>query len=533
MNFNWRKVSAICSFISIINLSAQTSHEISVKDFGAKGDGISVDTKEIQKAIDKCSEKGGTVFFPPGKYLTGSLNLKDNIDIYISSGAIILGSTNLNDYTEHQPELKSYNDAFLRFSLFYAEKVKNISIRGEGVIDGQGSSFKVTTKAKPDRYKNRPFIIRFVECENIRIENLTLQNSAMWMQQYLACSDLTIRGIKVFNHANQNNDMMDIDGCSNVIISDCIGDTDDDAIVLKSTSLHANENIIINNCIVSSHCNAVKMGTESTGGFKNIAISNIVIKPSREKKPIFGTPGGISGIILATVDGGILEGITISNITISGPQVPICLRLGNRARKYSDEAPAPGVGVFRNVLISNIVANNVDAIGCSITGIPDNYIENVSLENIKITFRGGVRKGDYKTEVQEMVESYPEGTMWGNLPAYGFYIRHAREIKLTNVSISYKEKDQRPAILLDDTENIKINSLDATVSKEAEHLIGVINSRNICIENSVAKGESECFVSVKDSISKNIFLNGNDLRNFKKPFLQKVEGQIKPSCNIN
>jgi len=343
-------ITASLIFISILtaNAYASSSYNIYVTNYGAKGDGVTLDTKAIQKAIDECPLEGGTVIFSPGKYLTGSLELRSNIEIYISAGALILGSTDIGDYFEKQPELKSYNDAFLRHSLFYGERLKNITIRGDGIIDGQGSYFKVTTKVKPDRYRNRPFIIRLIECENVRVENVTLQNSAMWMQQYLACTDLIIRGIRVINHANQNNDMMDIDGCKNVIISDCIGDTDDDGIVLKSTSPHITENVLINNCIISSHCNAIKIGTESTGGFKNISVSNIIIKPSRSEKVIYGYPYGISGITLTNVDGGILEGIAISNVMMDGPVVPIFLRLGNRARKHT-EMPLCRRSVFSEI----------------------------------------------------------------------------------------------------------------------------------------------------------------------------------------
>lgn len=141
MKFNPNKILFVASFFLMINVFAQTNHEISVKDFGAKGDGVTLDTKAIQSAVDKCSADGGTVLFPPGKYLTGSIELKSNVDVYISNGATILGSTNIGDYFERLPKLQSYNDAFLKHSLFYAEKVKNISIRGEGIIDGQGSFF--------------------------------------------------------------------------------------------------------------------------------------------------------------------------------------------------------------------------------------------------------------------------------------------------------------------------------------------------------------------------------------------------------
>jgi hypothetical protein len=526
------KILFIYGFIFVFNISAGTKSEINVRDFGAKGDGITLDTKAIQEAVDKCAESGGTVIFPSGKYLTGSIELKNNVDIYIPNGTTILGSTNIEDYFERQPELKSYNDIFLKHSLFYGEKLKNISIRGEGVIDGQGSFFKVTTKVKPDRYRNRPYIIRFIECENVRIENLTLQNSAMWMQQYLACTDLYISGIKVINHENQNNDMMDIDGCKNVIISDCIGDTDDDGIVLKSTSPHITENIVINNCIISSHCNAIKMGTESTGGFRNVAISNIVVKPSKNEKVIFGQPYGISGITLAVVDGGILDGVTISNIMIDGPMVPIFLRLGNRARKHKESAPTPPIGKFRNVKISNVIAKNIKSIGASISGIPDNYIEDVQLSDIKIEYVGGIKKDGYNFKVEELAENYPESTMWGNLPAYGFYIRHARGIKLNNISLSYYEKDERSAMELDDVKDMEIFSLYAKISPEANHLIGINNSKDIFIENSISIGKANYFLAIDDSISENIIMKGNDLRKFEKPFIQKVDGQVQMFNNI-
>ena len=207
-----------------------------VRDFGANGDGIILNTSAIQKAIDSCSIVGGTVLFPAGNYLTGSLELRSNVTIYLQAGATILGSKSLSDYLPHTPKLRSYNDIFLKYSLFYAENVENISIKGEGTINGQGSAFKVTTTQKPERYMNRPFVIRFIKCKNVRLEGITLKNSPMWMQQYLGCEDLFINKIKVFNHSNKNNDMMDIDGCKNVVISDCIGDTDDDGITLKSTS---------------------------------------------------------------------------------------------------------------------------------------------------------------------------------------------------------------------------------------------------------------------------------------------------------
>ena len=522
-------------FIIIFSYSVifcQSSGRFSVKDFGAKGDGVALDTKSIQSAIDKCSEAGGTVVFTSGKYLTGSLELKSNVNIFIGGGAVILGSTNINDYTGHTPALKSYNDVFLKHSLFYAERVKNISISGDGIIDGQGGSFKVMTKVKPDRYRNRPYIIRFVECDNVKVENITMRNSAMWMQQYLACRDLFIHGIRVYNHANQNNDMMDIDGCSNVIISDCVGDTDDDGITLKSTSPRITENVVISNCVISSHCNAFKLGTESTGGFRNISISNLVIKPSDSKTKIYGFDAGICGINLSAVDGGILEGITISNIRIDGPQVPIYLRLGNRGRKYSEDAPAPGVGTYKNVMISNVTATNVGPVGCSITGIPGHYVNDISIDNIKIVFSGKGTKEDADKIPAELEDQYPEATMWGNLPAYGFFIRHAKNISLGNVDVSFENSDVRPAVICSDVDGLKISGLTAECGENSASLISLIDVKNAWINNSSPSSSTGLFVKISGPESGGVKLTGNDFRLVKEIFNQKAKSLVKMEGNV-
>jgi polygalacturonase len=480
-----------------------------VKSFGAKGDGVALDTKALQNAIDKVSGKGGTIYFPPGEYLIGSVQLKSNINLYISSGAIILGSRSLSDYLPHTPNIKSYNDVFLKYSLFYAEEAENISIKGEGVIDGQGSAFKVMTKQKPERYMNRPFVIRFIKCKNVHIEGITLKNSPMWMQHYFACEDLYISKIRVINHSNKNNDMMDIDGCKNVVISDCIGDTDDDAITLKSTSPLITENVTINNCIISSHCNAIKFGTESTGGFKNIIISDIIVKPSSADSVITGYAGGISGITLATVDGGIIDGVVISNIKINGPQVPIFLRLGNRGRKYIESVAGVPVGSFKNVSINNVFAENTGPYGCSITGIPGSYVENITLENISINYAGGISKEKVNQEMKELEDSYPESTMWGNLPSYAFYLRHVKNIKFSNVSFRLNMKDARPAMVCSNVENLQIYSMGLDIDKSAEAVFVFANVSKALISDTRVMSEVDCFVKVIDKSSNDITLKDN------------------------
>jgi polygalacturonase len=501
-------------------------------DFGATGDGKTLNTLALQRAVDKCAEQGGTVVVPPGTYLTGSIELKSNVELYLQNGATILGSPQLSDYAEHRPTLKSYNDVFLKHSLFYAERQSNIAIRGSGTIDGQGGLFPVLTNEKPARYRNRPFVIRFVECSNVTVENVTLKNSAMWMQQYLACENLAIRGIRVFNHANKNNDMMDIDGCENVVISDCIGDTDDDGITLKSTSTRITHNVTITNCVISSHCNALKTGTESTGGFKNIVISNVTITPSKADSVITGKRNGICGITLTLVDGGVMDGVSISNIVMDGPEVPLFIRLGNRARVPYNGARVPGVGQMRNISISDVTAKNVKATGCAIAGLPGHALEGISLKNIRITGAGGSALNAYKPP-EELEDHYPESTMWGELPAYGYFIRHVRGLSMSDVQLTYEREDTRPALVLSDITDATLSGVNAMVSPRAEAAILLDNARGVLLTGSKLRTPTSNFIKLIGSDNRNISVIGNDLTNAARllPTPEQQEDVVYSACN--
>lgn len=485
-----------------------------ITEFGAKGDGNTINTAAIQNAVDKCAETGGVVIVPPGVFLTGSIELKSNVELNLQKGATILGSTRLADYVEHKPRLRSYNDLFLRFSLFYAERQSNISITGLGTIDGQGEQFKVISKEKPERYKNRPYLIRLVECKDVRIEDIRIQRPSCWTQHYLACENLVIRGIRVFSHANKNNDMMDIDGCKNVVISDCIGDTDDDAITLKSTSEHITENVTITNCVLSSHCNALKTGTESTGGFRNIVISNIVIKQSDADSVITGKRGGIAGIALTNVDGGLMDGISISNVVIDGPEVPIFIRLGNRGRVHYEGAPRPPVGSTKNINISDVIAKNAKSTGCSITGLSNHPLENISLRNVRISFAGGVSVKPNETP-KELEDQYPESTMWGLLPAYGFYVRHVKGLTISDVDLTFEREDARPSLVLTDVADVRISGFSPAVAPQADAAIILERANSVLITGSNVKIPTINFIGLAGERSTGISVIGNDLTNVK------------------
>ena len=512
-----KTVSFLLMFCVVSSFAASQSELprlFNVRTFGAAGDGVTLDTKAIQSAVDKCGELGGVVVFLQGTYLTGAIELRSNVELQVQTGATILGSPNIADYFERIPKLKSYNNAFLRHSLFYAEGQSNIAITGSGTIDGQGSQFKVLTKEKPARYKNRPYIIRFVECSNVTVKDVTLKNSACWMQHYLACNDVIIRGIRVINHANQNNDMIDVDGCKNVVIADCLGDTEDDGITLKSTSERITENVSISNCVLSSHCNAIKAGTESTGGFRNITISNMVVKPSSVVTTMFGKPGGISGISLEVVDGGFMDEVSVSNVVIDGPEVPVFIRLGNRGRKHWDGAPQPGVGSIKGISLSHVSAYNVNSIGCSITGITGHNVEDVTLADIHLKFAGGVEK-ESGNKVDELADQYPEATMWGTLPSYGFFVRHVRGLRVHGLSIGYQKEDVRPAMVLTDVLDARIDNSDMMISARAGAVIVLEKVSGLMLAGSVVRGNAGSMFKLIGDENACISAIGNDLRDLQ------------------
>jgi len=430
------------------------AENINILDAGAIPDGKTLCTEIIQKTIDEISENGGgSVIIPPGRFLTGSIILKSGVSLNVQHGATLLGSQNLDDYLSIQPKFVALRTGQATKQLIYAEDQTVISIVGKGTIDGQGAGFSWDLP-NDDPGVTRPHLIQLINCKNVKILNVNMRNSGGWMQHYLACENLQIDGIKVYNHCNKNNDGIDIDGCKNVIVSDCIVDSDDDGICLKSTSPALCIDVVVTGCVVKSHCNALKMGTETTGGFKNISFSNCVVTPSADDDPIYGSRNGTSAIAIEMVDGGILDGLNINNITVSETNTPIFIRLGKRNRKYTKTAPEPGQGILRNVNISNVVATTSSKITSSITGIPGAYAENISLNNIFITNLSDGTKEDAKIEVPEKEKSYPDAYMFGKvLPASGFFVRHVRNITFNNVQLFIKGDNVRPAFIFQDVKD--------------------------------------------------------------------------------
>ncbi|HEY6901541.1 MAG TPA: glycosyl hydrolase family 28 protein [Puia sp.] len=466
--------------------SRADNRDFDISRFGAVSDTTKLSTVPINRAIEACSRAGGgRVVIPAGHYKSGTITLLDNVELYLQRGAVLYGSTQHADYPrQRQPRYRSQKDPGGWYALIYAEGAHNIGISGPGIIDGQGAGQlpRVVQKGQGvDDKDGRPRNILLISCRDITIQEITLQNSGIWNQHYLDCENLFVNNIRVYNHSNRNNDGIDLDGCRHVVLSNSILDSDDDCITLKSTGPAACEDVVITGCIASSFCNAIKCGTESTGGFKNILISNCIVRPSScPTEPVFKTPRtGQSGISLEIVDGGIMDGVIVSNILIQGTECPIFVRLGNRARKYIPEAPAPSFGKMRNISLSNITADNTGNLSCSITGVPGSAIENISLEHIRLTNKGGLKEGQYTADflqVPELETEYPEPAKFGNLPSYGFFIRHVKEISLNDIRLSSLEKETRSALLADDVGELFVGRLRADTEEQAGVKINNVRS---------------------------------------------------------
>ena len=452
----------LSTFLTFMVVPSEAA-DYNILNYGAQSDTTKLSTAAIQQAIDDCSKAGGgRVVVPAGIYKIGTIILKSDVHLYLEQGATLYGSTDLKDYLPMKSDYVSLRTHTTTIQLIYADKVKNVVISGFGTIDGRGRAFKKLSWN--DEGITRPHLLRFIQSEDITVKDITLKNSGCWMQHYLACNRLRIDGIKVFNRNNYNNDALDIDGCHDVIVKGMMADSDDDGITLKSTSPRLCENVRISDCVVSSHCNAVKLGTETNGGFRNINISGIVVKPSEDQKEkFFGQWIGSSAISLEIVDGGVLENVNVTDFTVEGTESPIFIRLGNRGRGYLSGGanmetivPIDHVGRIDGVHLDNIQIRNAGSMGCSITGLPDYPVRHVSLSNISLHHKGGV-KTEQLTEIYDSIanekeKAYPEATMWGNLPAKGFFVRHARNVQFSNIKVETEQPDARPDFVEIDTE---------------------------------------------------------------------------------
>lgn len=404
-----------------------------VHQFGAAGDGQTLDTLPIQSALDACAEQGGgTVYLPAGHYSTGSLFLHDNINLYIEAGAVIQGSENPADYPLiHSRWEGKHQETYA--PLIGGTKLQNISVTGRGTIDGCGAAW---WKLKEDNnlVHPRPRLISFSDCNNVLIEGITAINSPSWTINPIHCQNVTIHAITIINPADSpNTDGINPDSCRLVHISDCYVSVGDDCITIKSGTEYERvdryapcRDITITNCTLERGHGGVVIGSEMSGGVKNVVISNCVF---------IGTDRGIR-VKSRRGRGGVIEDIRVTNLIMDGVNCPFVMNLyyhiGERGNlNVSDKNPRSineGTPRLRRIHFSHITAREVKHAAGFLYGLAEMPLEEISFSDISISFSKEVESG-----YPDMADDIP------SMSRAGFYIRNARHLRLEAIELSGQE----------------------------------------------------------------------------------------------
>ncbi|NYF91193.1 glycoside hydrolase family 28 protein [Tunturiibacter empetritectus] len=502
-------VAASPSKASAANHQSVGGSVFDIRSYGAAGDGKTVDSPAINRAIEAAAAAGGgTVFFPAGTWLCFSIRLKSYVELYLAQGATIVAadsplpgaSTGYNggiyDAAEPNAAWEAYQDYghnHWHNSLLWGESLHDVSITGPGLIHGKGLSFGGTREARgnyPVYVAEQAGVgnkaIALKNCRNVIFRDFSILKGGHFGLLLTGVDNLTIDNLKI----DTDRDGMDLDCCKNARVSNCtVNSPWDDGICPKSSYAlgysRTTEDVTITNCYVTGtyelgtvldgsfkkfgpgvrvpRTGRIKCGTESNGGFKNITISNCVFE-------------GCDGLALESEDGALCEDITISNITMRDIVTsPLFLRLGARLRGPKESTQ---VGKMQRILINNVVSSNANSRLCSIlSGVPDHAIQDIKLSNIYQEHTGGASRDAVAIRPPEYEERYPDPGMFGPMPAQGFYLRHIRNLEMSHVEIRPIEPDPRPSFFLESVNRADFIAVTAPTDHPAFYLEKVTDLR--------------------------------------------------------
>ncbi len=525
----------IIFLISVSLLQAKTStvqNAYNVMNFGAKADSKTMDTQAIQKTIDACAESGGgTVFFPSGTYLAGSIHLKSHITLYLDNGAILLASTDDNDFDPYEKlDFKNDSDketSYFHFSFIWGEDIEHVAITGQGTINSN----------RKDR--EGPKTIGLKRCKYVDIKGITIRNSGNYAISMLGTDFVNIDGISIFATYC---DGIDPDCCHNVRIANSFIETWDDAICPKASFslgyIRSTENITVTNCIIATSCNAFKFGTESRGDFKHITVSNCVMTTYKSKVDYREPTRPISGITLISADGANIEDVNINNIVMDKVRYPFFIRLANRGR--DQQTPVPGT--LKDVTISNITISDA-YIGGMIIALPGHPIENIHFDNINLGLEGGEGdEGKYRVyssleqaekDIEKAMKKYPSANKFNQVPAYGLYIRHVKNLKLDDLHLSTTETDKRHALYMYAINDVIIDAFNAENINNTSSQLFFYNVSDAWIRCSKPQTGKEAFIEISGKKSGGIYLTDNFFDNVNKIYNIKQDANKKSITLIN
>jgi polygalacturonase len=432
-------LSVILLFFTLISIKTY-SKTYNVSDFGAVNDGITLNTQYIQKAIDQCSnDGGGTVLFSGGgKYLTGTIYLKDNVTVYIENGTTLLGSRKYSDYATDTYKNMYKNESHMDRCLIFARDASSIAIRGNGTIDGNGH------RSDTVFFKERPMLIRFMNCKNIHLTDITIINPASWTSAWLYCDDITVTGVKFYSRVNGNGDALNFDGCTRIRVSNCSFDNSDDCICLQASRTDKPcQDIVISNCIFTSRFAGIRIGLLSRGNFSSVTVTNCIFRNTND-----------SGLKIQMNEGGEMKNMVFSNLVMENVPRPIFMTFCQQRACVDAPLELAPMNAMHHFMFQNIIIDNSELDKNSaifITGLPDKSIEEILIKDIQFVISGGGTKEDANKSVKEYTPDvlkgwWPEFHLVGTLPAYGIFARHVNGLTIENVNIKTLIPDNRVAI---------------------------------------------------------------------------------------
>lgn len=509
----------LAAFI-LVNIcgKAQSNGIFNVRNYGARGEKSELATKSIQQAIDQCAASGGgQVYFPPGEYLSGALELKSNVSIYLEAGAVIYASQNPDDYDVPGKE-KRYRTPVL----IYADGAENIAIEGKGKIDGQArrvwtpientdgfiqEETEIARRAGVEmsqfqKVEPHTFLVFLVNCRNVTVKDVTLYESCNWTLHLQWCRQVFVSRVSIFSSLTEgvNADGIDVDGCSDVIISDCFIETGDDAIVLKSTLSKGKsqpcENVTVTNCILTSTSTALKIGTETYSDFRHILFNNCVIRNSNR------------GLSIVVRDGATVSDVKFSNITLDlnrkhfnwwGNADPIWLVVLKRTENSK-------VGTIKNITFDNISGN---CQGTSrLEGFPGSPLENIRMNNLRFTVNP---------------ESLPD-----KRATHGFIAHDVKGLSITDFDLVWNEQSPEPrwssAFRFENVEDLRLNAISCRQAPGKENpAIQLVHVKNGIADRCFAYTGTKTYFEISGSKTRNLIFQDNQLKNARVPFVRNVD----------
>ncbi len=471
--FRPRGIGLPLLFFGCILSKEMLSMDHDIRTLGAVGDGCAKATAIIQHAIDAAADQGGgRVVLPAGTWLTGTVRLKSRVTLHLEAGAILRGSPDLADYAV-DPE-QDYAPGIIGPVLIFAKGCDQVGISGTGVIDGDGNSF-------PKRMDSpRPVLVRFRDCTQVRVRDVTLRDGASWTIHAIGCRQVRYEDLTIHSVLQPTNDGLDIDGCEEVFVRGCSITTSDDAIALKATRIgHPCRDVVISDCRLSSYCQAIRVGPESLADIHRVTASNCVIVDT-----------GMGGICIQAVHGGSIHELIFNGILMDRVSNPISVRLGGwrdgdaNVKAWFIDDQHWRKGQVHDILFANIraripkrfmegtpkeshtfTANEKTCI--TVTGTTTTRPQRITFNQVEITCPGGGTAADAARAIPELDRQYPTPYMFGVPPAYGLFARHVDELTLSGLRFRLVVPDARPAMVAIDVERSNLAGVVADPSAPA------------------------------------------------------------------